>query len=99
MKAIFAVVVMLQAGLAQTPAQTPLVMATRMAQLMESTAAAVPDLIRASEPVRGQAGSTLASMKAEPRNAVFAYRFVNEVKAYLALSDAWLRPGLPVIAS
>jgi lysophospholipase L1-like esterase len=85
---------------AQTPPAppTPLEMATRMTQLMESTAVAVPDLVRASELVRRRAEDTAASIKASPRNAVAAYRFIGEASAYVALADAYVRPGLPAVA-
>jgi lysophospholipase L1-like esterase len=86
-------------ALAQTaPPQTPQALAARMAELMESTAVAVPDLLRASDPLRKQAQNTIASMKDAPRNGAFPYRLVNQVQAYLALADAYLTPGLPAIA-
>jgi len=81
---------------AQEP--TPLALATRMAQLMESTAVAVPELTGASAPLRKQAETTIASMKDTPRNPAFAYRFIDEAQAYLALSDAYLVPGIPAVA-
>jgi len=87
-------------AVAQPPAPepTPLTMAMRLSQLMESTAVAVPDLVRASEPVRRQTESTLASMQSTPRNAAFRFRLINEVRAYLALSDAYIVPGIPAVA-
>jgi lysophospholipase L1-like esterase len=86
---------------AQTPApvETTATLATRMCQLMESTAVAVPDLIRASEPVRQLAEGTLASLKAASGNSVPVWRFIGEVKAYLALSDAYPAPQLPPTAA
>ncbi len=70
-----------------------------MSQLMESTAVAVPDLIRASDPLRHLANGTLTSMKGAPGNAALAYRFINEVKAYLALCDSYPAPQLPLTAT
>jgi lysophospholipase L1-like esterase len=68
-------------------------LATRMLQLMESTAVAVPGLIRASEPVRQNAEATVAAMERTPRNAALTYQFMNQIKAYLALSDSIPRPS------
>lgn len=73
-------------------------LATRMSQLMESTAVAVPDLVRASEPVRHLADATLTSMRTSPRNPAFDFRFINDVKAYLALSDTIPAAQLPQVA-
>jgi lysophospholipase L1-like esterase len=78
--------------------QTSLELVARMAQLMESTAVAVPDLIRASEPLRKQTEATIASMKETQRNPAFGLRFIDEAQAYLALSDAYLVPGVPAVA-
>jgi len=83
---------------APPPFRTPNAMATHMAQLMESTAVAVPDLLRASEPLRQQAEGTISSMQSTPRNAAFGYRLINEVRAYIALSEAYIVPGIPAVA-
>jgi lysophospholipase L1-like esterase len=85
---------------AQSPPSTPtpVAMAVRMSQLMESTSVAVPDLVRASDPLRRQAENTIASIQSAPRNAAFRFRLINEVRAYLALSDAYIAPGTPVVA-
>jgi lysophospholipase L1-like esterase len=68
-------------------------LATRILQLMESTAVAVPGLTRASEPVRQNAETTVAAMGQMPRNAALTYQFMNQIKAYLALSDSMPRPS------
>jgi lysophospholipase L1-like esterase len=68
-------------------------LATRMLQLMESTAVAVPGLIRASEPVKQNAEETLAAIERAPGNPALTYRFINQVKAYLALADSFPRPS------
>jgi lysophospholipase L1-like esterase len=93
------VLLLLTAASAQDPA-TPLLadkaaqdLATRMAQLMESTAVAVPGLVHASEPVRQNAEATLASMTRAGRDAALIWQFINQVKAYLALSDSITRPA------
>jgi lysophospholipase L1-like esterase len=64
---------------------------TRMLQLMESTAVAVPGLVRASEPVKQNAEMTFATMERNP-NPALLYQFINQVKAYLALSESIPRP-------
>jgi lysophospholipase L1-like esterase len=67
-------------------------LATRMTQLMESTAVAVPGLVQASEPVTRNAETTFAAMQRTPRNAALTYQFMNDVRAYLALSDSFPKP-------
>jgi lysophospholipase L1-like esterase len=67
-------------------------LATRMVQLIESTAVVVPGLVRASEPVKQNADTTLAAMEQTPRNLALTWQFINEVKSYLALSDSIPRP-------
>ncbi len=67
-------------------------LATRMVQLIESTAVVVPGLVRASEPVKQSAETTLAAMEQTPRNPALSWQFINQVKAYLALSDSIPRP-------
>jgi lysophospholipase L1-like esterase len=74
-------------------------LATRMLQLMESTAVAVPGLVRASEPVKQNAEMTLTAMQRAPRSPVLTYQFMNQVRAYLALSDSIPRPyPFPAVA-
>ena len=86
--------------LAQTPAQNGVQVAERLSQLMESTASAVPGLGQASEPLRGLASSTLASLRAAPQDTALQYRFAKEVAAYLALSESFPRPdGFPPTAA
>ncbi len=64
---------------------------TRVLQLMESTAVASPGLVRASEAIRQSATATVASMQKAPHNAALTYQFINDIKAYVALSDAMPR--------
>ena len=66
---------------------------TRMVQLMESTAIAVPGLTQASAPVKQNAETTLAAIGRTPRNPALTWQFLNQVKAYLALSDSYARPA------
>jgi acyl-CoA thioesterase-1 len=74
------------------PAPEPVPLPTRMLQLMESTAVAVPGLVRASDPVKLTAESTLTEMEHTPRSPALTFRFMNQIKAYLALSDSFPRP-------
>lgn len=74
-------------------------LATRMVQLMESTAVAVPGLTNASQPVKQNADMTVAAIVRKPRDPGLTYQFMNQVKAYLALSDSFPRPaGFPAAA-
>ena len=68
-------------------------LATRMLQLMESTAVAVTGLVHASEPLKQNAEGTLKSLQRTPRNPAITYQLINQVKAYLALSDSIPRPN------
>lgn len=66
---------------------------TRTLQLMESTAVAMPGLVRASEPVRQNAEATLGLLNRAPLSASLTYQFMSHLKAYLALSDSLPRPS------
>lgn len=67
-------------------------LATRMLQLIESTAVAVPGLVRASEPVKQNADMTFTAIQRAPLNPALIYQFMNQVRAYLALADSIPRP-------
>jgi lysophospholipase L1-like esterase len=67
-------------------------LATRMLQLIESTAVVVPGLVRASEPIKQNAELTFTGMQRTPQNPALIYQFMNQVKAYLALADSLPRP-------
>ena len=67
-------------------------LAARSAQLMESTAAAVPGLSGASEALRRSTAETVTSLAANPQSPVFTWQFLNRLRAYLALSDTFARP-------
>jgi lysophospholipase L1-like esterase len=79
-----------QMPLAQKDAEQ---LATRMLQLMESTAVAVPGLIRASEPLKQNAEATATAIAQTPRNPALTFQFINQVRAYLALADSFPRPA------
>ncbi|HWE52720.1 MAG TPA: GDSL-type esterase/lipase family protein [Bryobacteraceae bacterium] len=66
-------------------------LATRMAQLVESTAFAVPGLIDASGPLKQNANATVAALQRTPLNPALTYQLINQVKAYLALADSMPR--------
>jgi hypothetical protein len=86
--------------LAQTaPAPGPLLdagqteqLATRILQLMESTAVVVPGLIPASASVKQSSQLTFSGLQRTPRNPALIYQFMSQVKAYLALADSIPRP-------
>ena len=67
-------------------------LATRMLQLMESTAVASPGLVRASEPTRQNADMTFTAIQRTPQSPALIFQFMNQIKAYLALSDSISRP-------
>jgi lysophospholipase L1-like esterase len=67
-------------------------LATRMLQLMESTAVAVPGLTAAAAPVRQNADAVFTQMERSPMEPALIWRFMTQVKAYLALSDSFPRP-------
>ncbi len=73
-------------------------LATRTVQLIESTAFAVPGLIQASEAVKRNATATAAALQRAPLNAALTYQLINQVKAYLALSDS-IPPPSPLPAA
>jgi len=73
------------------PQETQLT-ATRVLQLMESTAVAVPGLVRASDPLRQNTQATATALGKSLRDPMLTLQLVNEMRAYLALSDALPRP-------
>lgn len=83
---------------AQAPAPLPskdaLALATRMVQLMESTAVAVPGLTQASDPLKQNALATLAALQRTPLSAALTYQFLNQTRAYIALADSFPRPAV-----
>ena len=66
-------------------------LATRIVQLVESTAFAVPGLVQASGPIKQNAAATLAALQRTPLNPALTYQLIGQIKAYLALSDSMPR--------
>jgi lysophospholipase L1-like esterase len=96
---VFAALIPIFAQPPGAPPQTTLTLAVRLSQLMESTAVAVPDLVKASDPIRQLATGSLAGIRANPRNSAASYRFIGLVKAYLALADSFPAPEIPPAAT
>lgn len=69
-------------------------LAIRMLQLVESTAVAVPGLIEASAPVKQNAQATYSLLQRTPRSPAVLWRFLSQMKAYVALADSIPRPEL-----
>ena len=66
--------------------------ATRILQLMDSTAASVPGLARATEAVRQSAQGTAVALGKSLRDEPLTLQLVNELRGYLALADSFPRP-------
>jgi lysophospholipase L1-like esterase len=66
--------------------------ATRIVQLMDSTAASVPGLARATEPIRQSAKATAAELGKSLNDEPLTLQLSNELRGYLALTDAFPRP-------
>ena len=71
--------------------QQVLALYTRGIQLMESTMFAVPDL-RAAAPLLEMAKQMLVNLRIEPHARLVKRRYLNNLRAYLALSDVVPRP-------
>ena len=79
--------------LAQAASQAPQTNLTeRIGQLMESTAAAVPGLVKTSAVLTESARATLVKLQASQTNLPLNYEFLQEAHAYLALVDAMPKP-------
>jgi len=68
-------------------------LATRALQLMESTAVAVPAMMAAAAPVKQNADSIFAEMQRAPLDPALTWRFMNQIKAHLALLESYPRPN------
>lgn len=64
----------------------------RVIQLMESTAAAVPELARAGAPLIENSRQALVNLRSNTADARASYAFLTNLRAYLALSDAVPKP-------
>jgi len=66
--------------------------ATHILQLMDSTAASVPGLARATEAIRQNAQATADALGKSLRDEPLTLQLVNELHGYLALADSFPRP-------
>jgi lysophospholipase L1-like esterase len=66
--------------------------ATRVLQLMESTATVIPGLVRASDPLRQNTQATAGALGKSLRDPSLTLQLINDIEAYLALSDSLPRP-------
>ena len=64
----------------------------RVIQLMESSTVAIPDLARAGAPLLDSERRTITSLRTNAANADLHYTFLNNLRAYLALTDAVPKP-------
>ncbi len=101
--AFFAIAI---AALAQAPPNALLspsevqLTVTRVVQLMDSSASAVPGLARATDPMRQNTQATAAALGNALRDPSLTLQFANEIRAFLALADAAPRTDfLPPSAS
>jgi acyl-CoA thioesterase-1 len=67
-------------------------LANRIGQLMESTAAVVPGMGKASAIIAENARQTLSAMQATPNSSALTYEFFSQARGYLALLDAMPKP-------
>ncbi len=75
-------------------------LATKLTQLMESTATAIPGLPAATESLRHSAEETATAIKVKPADTVLTYRLLGQVRAYEALTRALASPApLPSVAA
>jgi lysophospholipase L1-like esterase len=65
---------------------------TRVIQLMESTAATVPGLAKASEALRQTTQATATALGKNPRETTLTLQFINELRGYLGLAEALPHP-------
>lgn len=78
---------------ASAPApESPKALTERIGQLLESTAAAIPGLVKTSAVLAENTKATLTKLQAAPTNLPLNYEFLQESRAYLALVDAMPKP-------
>jgi len=87
-----AAIVLAQNGGALLPNAEALKLETRALQLMESTGVAVPGLERGGAPALENARQSLINLRTTPQNAGQIYAFLNNARAYLAISDTVPKP-------
>lgn len=66
--------------------------ATRIVQLMDTSAVSVPGLARASDALRQNTQATAAALGKSLRDSTLTLQLINELRGYLALADALPRP-------
>ncbi|HVW10292.1 MAG TPA: GDSL-type esterase/lipase family protein [Bryobacteraceae bacterium] len=66
--------------------------ATHIVQLMDSTAASVPGLARATEVLRQSVQTTAAALSKSLRDESLTLQLMNELRGYLALAESFPRP-------
>jgi len=75
-------------------------LALRAVQLMESTGVAIEGLLPATDVLRRNTASSVESLRRNARNVVVTHQLLNQVKAFLAVSDTFPRPAsLPQTAT
>jgi lysophospholipase L1-like esterase len=67
-------------------------LALRISQLMESTAATLPGLVQTSANLSAAAKKDVAGLQATPNNSPISFDFLNQARAYLALTDSIPKP-------
>ncbi len=81
-----------QAAAPATLPDDPKVLTERIGQLMESTAAAIPGLVKTSAVLNENARATREKLKLSTSNLPLNYEFLEEARAYLALVDTMPKP-------
>ncbi len=74
------------------PGQMLTALGDRMLQLMDSTAAATPELSRAAAPIRENFRQSLGNLKVASGNGPAVYAVLTNARAFLALSDVMPKP-------
>jgi len=91
-----AILTLAPAGWGQTAAMLPAREADqlfqRTVQLMESTAIAMSGMSRAAAPLMENTKQSLTNLAVTPQNSALTYDFLNNVRAYLVLTDASPKP-------
>ena len=67
-------------------------LALRISQLMESTAATLPGLVQTGAIITQNAKQDVANLQGNANNTPLTFDFINQARAYLALSDAIPKP-------
>ena len=93
---LFALLTMAPAGFPQTagllPAREADQLFKRTVQLMESTSLTMPGMARAAAPLLENTKQGFNNLAVTPQNSALTYEFLNNVRAYLVLTDASPKP-------